>query len=592
MNFTALFFAGFAALTQAQTPPPRDAGAPAAVPAGTGGISGVVIDEQAQPLRRVAVTLAGDMRVNLSTLTGDDGRFAFANLPAGRFTIKADKPGYPSTSYGATRPGRPGAGIFLTADQQVTGISFKVARGGVLAGTVYDDRGLPRPGVALMAWVVRTTLTGERTVDEPITGGEWVTTDDQGRYRIYGLPPAEYTVGTYWGFGAGQLAARVPTDAEISAAFAAAAQPSRPGQFTAPLPPLPAPPKTFAYSPVYYPGTTDPNTASTVTLTPGEERTGLDIRMQFAPMTRVESTVVGPDGPVAGARMEFHHKVRGAGGGVTSVSSSGPDGRYTTSSVAAGDYRLVARTRKTDTSPAMYAVAELSVSGAEPVPVTLQLQPGMRMSGRIAFEGTTLPPPPDLTKVTVNLFPTSNGGAPTPEEPTVMDATGSFTLTGIMPGSFRVNAQVPNPAGPNAPRWVLKSVVNGGQDITDLPLEFRPGDAPSLVVTFTDQIAELSGTITDAAGKPAPDYFIIVTPADQRMFLVLSRRILSTRPDAQGRFVFRNLPPGDYRISATTDLVQRDLQDFSTLAVLAGQSTPVTIGLGEKKVFDLKIGGQ
>jgi hypothetical protein len=56
--------------------------------------------------------------------------------------------------------------------------------------------------------------------------------------------------------------------------------------------------------------------------------------------------------------------------------------------------------------------------------------------------------------------------------------------------------------------------------------------------------------------------------------------------------VFRGLPPGDYRIAATTDLVSRDLSDANSLARLTAASAPVTLALGEKKIFDMKIGGR
>ena len=81
-------------------------------------------------------------------------------------------------------------------------------------------------------------------------------------------------------------------------------------------------------------------------------------------------------------------------------------------------------------------------------------------------------------------------------------------------------------------------------------------------------------------------------PADRAYWLPGTRRIASTRPDGKGRYVFRGLPAGDYRIAVTTDLVARDLQEVSTLEQLLPQSLPVTLATGERKSLNIKTSGQ
>ena len=156
-----------------------------------------------------------------------------------------------------------------------------------------------------------------------------------------------------------------------------------------------------------------------------------------------------------------------------------------------------------------------------------------------------------------------------------------------MPGRYRLGAAV---SGPTGQQWMLQSIVAGERDVTDLPFEVPDGSVPPLTVTFTDRVSELSGTLTDATGRPAPGYFVIVASAIREYWLPGSRRIVSGLPDVNGRFVFRALPPGDYRVAVTTDLVQSDLADRNALVEMMNQSTPVTIGVGEKKVFDIRLG--
>jgi protocatechuate 3,4-dioxygenase beta subunit len=457
----------------------------------------------------------------------------------------------------------------------------------VLTGTVFDDHGQPMPGVPVMAWEVRTSLGGERTLDFPITGGESVTSDDRGIYRVYGLPPGEYTVGTAWFYSGSAMDTRVPTDAEIRAAFLAVTQPASAQRdvTTAARPPE----ANYNYTRVFMPDSIDPMTAVTVQLGAAEERDALDVHMQFRAVSKIEGTVVGPDGPANRARMEAWTRGRVEALNTGTVWSSGEDGRFTSRSLGPGEYTLRAEVPARGGKPAMFASTDITITTGDPVSVTLRLEPAMTLTGRILLEATTATPPADLSRARVGLFPTANGGAAN-SGTSVVDPSGAFTITGITPGRFRVTATLPNTAASGPPAWTLRSVTSGGRDLTDLPIDIAPGDAPSLTVTFTDQLAELSGTLTDAGGQPAADYFVIALPADRRYWLLQSRRIVSARPDVRGHFMFRALPPGDYLIAATTDLVQRDLSDPTALSELAAQSTAVRIAAGEQKVFDLKIG--
>jgi Carboxypeptidase regulatory-like domain len=588
MKTTALLALCLVAVLDAQAPPRDPPGAVVAAPTGTASLSGLVVDGDAHPLRRAAVSISGDMRLTVSTMTDDEGRWAFSDLPAGRFTITASKPGYPAMSYGAKRANRAGSGVLLTAGQAVTGVALTLLRGGVLSGIVLDAAGQPMPDVPIMAWEVRTSLGGERTLDFPATGGESVRTDDRGMYRVYGLPPGEYTVGTFWAYSGLGRGVRVPSDEEIRAAFEAAqaapgspaAMPGQPAAETA---------ATYDYSSVFYPNSIDPMEASTVTLAAGEERDGLNIQMQFRPMGRIVATISGPEGMLPRVEFSVHRRSRVSALNTTSMRLAF-NGHVETESLAAGDYTVRASAPGDGNGPPLWAQAEVTVSGGDPVPVALFLAPAMTATGRVVFEGAT-PPPSDLTKG-VRLILQGVGSDPGQRtgNPSI-EADGTFSIPGVAPGSYRLTALVPNPGVQTGPVWTCRSVMFQGRDVTDLPIDIASGtNAPSFEVTFTDQISELSGAIVDRAGKPVTDDFILAVPADQRYWLPQSRRIVSARPDVTGHFRFRGLPPGDYRVAATTDLVPRDLADATALAQITAQSTPVTIGVGETKTLNLAIG--
>jgi hypothetical protein len=565
----------------AQTPV-RDP-AQRSAPVGTGEMSGVVRDEKNEPLRRATISVTGDMGLVLSAVTDDAGRFEFVALPAGRFTLTASKAAYPATSYGAKRPNRPGSSVSLSPAQKVTDLKLTLGRGGALAGVVYDERGQPMPGVPIMAWEVRTSLAGDRILDMPATGGVAVTSDDRGAYRVFGLPPGEYTVGTAWFFRGRSV--RIPSDAEIRAAFQAASQPA-PLQATVPRAPRQVP-READYSPVFMPDSVDPMRAATVQLAAGEEKLNLDLHMQFAPMSKIEGVIVDDTGPVQGASFQIARQSVVQALNSMSVYPSLPNGKFTSDGLGPGTYSLTARLSANGSRPALWAAADVTVAGAETIPITLKLKPAMSISGHVVATGREGAPAFDASNVLVSLLsvigPSGQGGG---NGTAKVDSTGALTIAEVIPGRVRVSASLPG-AGPS--QWILQRVMFGDRDVTDQPFEIQDGAQPALTITFSDQVSELSGALIDTSGTPAADYFVVVVPAD-RKFWTASRRIASTRPDVQGKFVFRSLPPGDYRVAVTTDLVPRDLQDVNALVQLMEHSAPVTVGVGEKKVFDMRLG--
>ena len=281
-----------------------------------------------------------------------DGTFQMDGVPAGDYFVGAMFPGFvgPLTA----------AGVNATDDQiarllpsiptihvgagQTAKIDLSLRHGAAIAGKVWYPDGSPAIGVTVewesaeqnlalksvrLAWPTALQEVVQR-FDYYTTHRRQVTTDDDGGYRIFGLPPGDYIVST-------PLLARVDATSQILMSDGSSRTPDRPGRAMSSLPTLTA---------VYAPGVFRRNEAKVYEIQGSEQVSGADLKIDLGGLFTVKGKIVaGEDRHVpAQAILRLQEDGGEDVGRMAGIDENGsfefdylPDGNYTLQLMGARD---------------------------------------------------------------------------------------------------------------------------------------------------------------------------------------------------------------------------------------------------------------
>jgi len=450
----------------------------------------------------------------------------------------------------------------------------------VISGTVLDQFGQPLAGATVRAMRNGYSVsTGTRRLN-PVDVS--ASPDERGAYRIYGLAPGDYyiavTNATPSSEGGRDL--HLTSEVDVRDALESSSQP-----IGSPAANVPQP--TVGFAQVFYPGTTSVPQATPISVKAGEERTGVDFAVTYISTTHVAGTVTSPVGePIPAVVFLTDPASRLAGSYKTAHVMAGPDGRFTFSDIVPGPYVMTAH----DMLPSASADQQLGTFSDLDVPpdgvtgLTIALQDALTVSGMLKYEGAS--PGPGLSSLQVQLF-RDDVGVPIRAGGSISTTTadGHFTVRALLPGRYRVVINLPGPPA----RWRLSSATILGQEALDDAADVRQ-NVTDAVITLTDQLSTLTGKL-ESAGVAA-DYTLILFSTDSAKWRPLSRRILTSRVAGDGTFSFANVPPGDYWLAPVDDVEPGEWFDQTFLQRIEPTAIRVTIGEGEKKTQDLRVGGE
>jgi hypothetical protein len=597
------------------------------MPLGQGVIVGQTVDAGSkQPIGGTIVTLALPGAQSVRALADSEGRFAFRDLPKGRFTLTASKAGYVEGAHGRLRPSGPSQALELADGDKDATLSIPLWRYAAITGTVLDESGEPMIATSVRA-MKRTTVAGL----PKLTMASTDMTDDRGVFRITMLEPGDYVIAVPMTQSSGEFEGMWQASGDFIAEVGARGDatfislPDRAGNAgTAPDG------RALAYQTQFYPATTASARATVLTVGSGEERAGIDFQLKGIRTQKIAGRVTGPDGPAQHTQMSLVPSdsdglVSPIEAATTMSDGTGafsfpavPPGQYTlkvvrppamnfrgvpeevTVTTSGGGGTMVVSRAITATmagpgqvpplpsDPTLWAEVPVTVANADLADVMVALRPGARVRGAVQFNGTAEKPTPDkLQAISVSLEVAD--GRPLTQMPFLrgrVENTGQFSTVTVPSGRYFLRV------GGVPQGWSFRGAMLGGRDLADTPLEIEGTDIGGVTLVFTDRLSEISGSVTGANGSADGTATVLVFPTDRdgwTHYGTSPRRLRNARVDKTGAFSVGNLPAGEYYVAAVREASATDWQNVKFLEALAPEARRVQLGEGQKSSQSLRV---
>ena len=300
--------------------------------------------------------------------------------------------------------------------------------------------------------------------------------------------------------------------------------------------------------------------------------------------------------PLSGAVVMLRPATGGGAGGPLNVGGANQvrtDGSFVLNNVPPGEYTIDVQQRPRNLQQGLaapdleFASIPLSVSGADIAGLTIITTPGVTAAGHVVLQtqkpqatplrglqvGATAP---SGTQSILGIAGRALGGGRVADD-------GTFQLRGLAGPQMIRMGNVPT-------GWAVKSITLDGQDITDTPYDFKPGrDVSGITVTLTDRLTDLSGTVHDNRSQVVKDYVLVVFAQDSKLWGGQSRFIRTARPNQDGVFSLKGLPPGQYYAVAVESLESGTQTDPAVLEQLKPKGKGFTLTEAQTLTLDLSF---
>jgi hypothetical protein len=250
--------------------------------------------------------------------------------------------------------------------------------------------------------------------------------------------------------------------------------------------------------------------------------------------------------------------------------------------VSAGEHTATARIPARGDQPALEAQQVLNVGGADLEGVMLVAGSGGTVKGQVVTDdGAALPS--NVDRMTVRAVAQVQGVRTLSFAPDNgrVNKDGTFEVKGV-------SGQVTFSIAPLTGDWTLKAIEVEGRDVSDEPMDVAHGAVNTIRVVLTSRPSLIRGGLTDDKRQPA-EGTIVVFPEESTRWREGSRAIRSARPDQNGEFSIKGLPPGNYLIAALDYVQDGQWNDPEFLEGLKHGAERVALAESESKRVDLTL---
>jgi protocatechuate 3,4-dioxygenase beta subunit len=549
-----------------------------------------------------------DQSLNVTSTTDDQGKFQFKDLEGGSYRVVAARNGFARQEYGQRSFNRPGTVLNVAAGQTVNDVSFKLTPAGTISGRVMDSNGEPLVGVTIQALRSTFDATGKRAL-QPAASAR---TNDLGEYRLYWINPGRYFVNANSArsafelitSGASQAASQAQSPQEAQAASQAAAlfgPAANPNEVT-----------DTGFGLTFYPGTTDASRAVALELPSGGELRAIDFTLVRTQRVKLTGRVVDAETGMPPQNATVSVSPRDSAGSSSPFDAligmnpqgsryNSLTGEFTVQNVASGSYWLqvfaqgrpqaggaVPNAPPANPADVMGVLVNIKtaripieVSGSDMDNLSLTVSAGISIPGRIRIDGAQAASQ-NLSSFGVSLQPDSGfsllsvlaGATPRPA------ADGTFSLPRITNGDYGVAV---SGLGQN---FYIKSVRHDQTDVLQSGLRVSQPFNGTLEVTLGMNPGQVVGVVTDSALKPVSGVQAVLIPDQLR-----SRQDLykSAVTDQEGRFTFRGVTPGDYRLFSWEDIEPFSYFDSDVLNQYEGRGKLVRVQESSSESVEVRL---
>jgi hypothetical protein len=253
------------------------------------------------------------------------------------------------------------------------------------------------------------------------------------------------------------------------------------------------------------------------------------------------------------------------------------NGNFEFRGVAPGSYTLAAAVAERGGS--LTARLPVEVGSMDLDNLSVALNPPLKVAGRVRADAHTVA---NLAGIRVGLRarePGMFGASPS----AAVEADGAFTLS-VSPDEYDlVFSGLPE-------GFYVKAILAGGRDVLLSGLDLSQGVSGAIEVLLSPNAGLAAGVVQNDRQEPAAGATVVLVPQEKERRTV-ARFYRTAAADEAGRFTFRNLDPGSYRVYGWSEVESGAWFDPDFMQPFENAGEPVTIREGGQHEVKVRLIG-